>query len=349
MRPVGREEGLNSIRIKNFTLQTLEPRFFAKLEWNTNRIRRRFGGLFTHLSGMTLAEKKQIRVSRLDIDYLEWNPAGARSVVLLHGWPDSARTWQQVAPLLAAQGFRVLAPSLRGFGGTRFLDSSTPRSGELVALGRDLLDFVQTLKLQRPALVGHDWGARAVANAAGLMPGLASHLAMLSVGYGTNDPSQPMPFGQARNYWYHWFMATSLGEKTVRADPRGFARTMWETWSPPGWFDDAEFDATAAAFDNPDWLDVTLHSYRHRWGHASGDPHYASDIAALQPLPVIATPMLVIHGAEDAVNPVDSSAGKERWFSGAYRRVVLDGVGHFPQREAAESVATELLAFFGKH
>ena len=298
---------------------------------------------------MTTLDNKSVRTSRLDIEYLEWNPNGKRSVVLLHGWPDSSRTWLGVAPVLADAGFRVLAPSLRGFGGTRFIDSATPRSGELVALGRDLIDFVQALRLHQPALVGHDWGARAVANAAGLMPGLASHLCMVSVGYGTNDPSQAMPFDQARNYWYHWFMATALGEKTVRSDPRGFARTMWDTWSPPGWFDDAEFDATAATFEHPDWIDVTLHSYRHRWGHADGDPHYAADIQALKPLPVLATPMLVIHGAADAVNPVQSSADKERWFSGPYQRVVLEGVGHFPQREAASRVAHELLAFFGVH
>lgn len=296
---------------------------------------------------MASFQKHSVRVSRLDIEYLEWNPAGDRTVVLVHGWPDSPRTWFGVAPKLAAAGFRVLAPTLRGYGGTRFLDAATPRSGELVALGRDLIEFVEALKLQGPALVGHDWGARAVANAAGLAPQLASHLAMVSVGYGTNDPTQPLAFEQARSYWYHWFMATPLGEKTVRADPRGFARIMWDTWSPPGWFDDAEFAATAEAFDNPDWLDITLHSYRHRWGHAEGDPQYAADIAALQPLPVIANPMLVIHGGADSVNPVDSSAGKERWFSGPYRRVVLDGVGHFPQREAAERVAGELLDFFG--
>ena len=282
----------------------------------------------------------------LNIEYREWNPTGTRTVVLVHGWPDSARTWFGVAPVLAAAGWRVIAPSLRGFDGTRFLDTATLRSGELVALGRDLIDFVLALKIDKPALVGHDWGARAVANAVGLEPELASQMAMVSVGYGTNDPAQAMPFEQARCYWYHWFMATPLGEKTVRADPRGFARTMWETWSPPGWYDDAEFAATAAAFDNPDWLEVTLHSYRHRWGHAEGDPHYAADIAALKPLPVIATPALVIHGAADAVNPVDSSAGKEQWFSAAYRRVVLEGIGHFPQREAAEQVADELLRFF---
>ncbi len=297
---------------------------------------------------MSSFEKKSVRTERLDIEYLEWNPAGRRSIVLLHGWPDSSRCWSAVAPVLAAAGFRVLAPSLRGFGGTRFLDAATPRSGELVGLGRDLIDFVRALGLQKPALVGHDWGARAVLNACGLAPELASHLVSVSVGYGTNDPSQPMALEQARCYWYHWFMATPLGERTVREDPQAFARKMWETWSPQGWYDDAEFAATAAAFDNPDWIDVTLHSYRHRWDFVPGDPAYAADTASLKPLPVIATPTLVIHGKDDFVNPVATSANKEAWFSGGYHRVVLDGVGHFPQREAGERVAEEILAFVGK-
>lgn len=288
-------------------------------------------------------EHKTVHTSRLAMEYLEWHPEGERSVVLVHGWPDSARTWLQVVPALVAAGCRVLAPSLRGYGGTRFLDADTPRSGELVSLGRDLIEFVEALGLRQPALVGHDWGARAVANAVGLAPALASHMVSVSVGYGTNDPSQTMSLEQARCYWYHWFMATPLGERTVREDPRTFARTMWDTWSPAGWYQMAEFDATAAAFDNPDWIDITLHSYRHRWGFVSGDLHYAADTAALKPLPVIATPTLVIHGGADSVNPVGSSAGKEAWFSGPYRRVVLDGVGHFPQREMPQRVADEVL------
>lgn len=302
---------------------------------------------------MHTPEQKFIHTARLAIEYFEWQPiplrgAEAHCVVLVHGWPDSVRTWNAVALRLADAGYRVLVPSLRGYGGTRFLEESTPRSGELVALGRDLIDFVNALGLVRPALVGHDWGARAVANAAGLAPEMASHLAMLSVGYGTNDPNQALAFEQARYYWYHWFMATPLGEKTVRADPRGFARIMWDTWSPPGWFDQSEFEHTAEAFENPDWVDITLHSYRHRWGHAPGDPYYASDIAKLNPLPTIATPMLVIHGDADAVNPVATSAGKEAFFSGRYERVVMEGIGHFPQREAPDSVGRALVDFLSE-
>ncbi len=292
-----------------------------------------------------ICKRHSVRTSLLDIEYMEWHPEGKRTVVLVHGWPDAARTWQAVVPSLVAAGYRVLAPSLRGYGGTRFLDASTMRSGELVALGRDLIEFIHALDLKQPALVGHDWGARAVAIAVGLERGIASQMVLVSVGYGTNDPSQPMALEQARCYWYHWFMATPLGERTVREDPRAFAKTMWDTWSPPGWYQDAEFDATAAAFDNPDWIDITLHSYRHRWGFVPGDARYADDTAALKPLPVIATPALVIHGGADSVNPVDSSAGKERWFSSTYQRVVLDGVGHFPQREAPAAVADAILRF----
>lgn len=289
--------------------------------------------------------KKSTRTSKLDIEYLEWNPSGARTMVLVHGWPDSARTWLAAAPAFAAAGFRVLAPSVRGYAGTRFLDQATPRSAQLSALGRDLLDFIDALSLRDPVLVGHDWGARAVANAAGLRRGVASHLVMVSVGYGTNTVQQQLSLELAQNYWYHWFMATPLGERSLRDDRRAFARRMWNLWSPPGWFDDAEFEATADAFDNPDWVDIVLHCYTHRWGLASGDPAYAQDDAALEPLPVLADPMLVIHGAADAVNPPQTSAGKEAWFTGTYHRVLFDGIGHFPQREAPEQFIEAVLAF----
>lgn len=286
-----------------------------------------------------------VETPRLRVGYEEWNPDGARTAVLLHGWPDSVRCWSQVAPALAQQGWRVLAPALRGFAPTAFRDSAVPRSGQLSALGRDLLDFVDALGLRQPALVGHDWGARAVANACGLRPGVASHLALFSVGYGTNDPLQPLSLQQARDYWYHWYMATARGERALREDRRAFSRFMWDTWAPAGWYDPAEFEKTAEAFDGPDWVDVVLHSYRHRWGHAAGDPAYAADDAALQPAPVLAVPTLVLHGAVDTVNPPSTSAGKERFFSGRYERQLLDGVGHFPQREAPDAVAAHLLAF----
>ena len=281
----------------------------------------------------------------LRVAYDEWNPGGARTVVLVHGWPDSPRTWAHVAPVLAAAGWRVLAPALRGHGGTRFLRDDTPRTGQLAALGRDLLEFIAALGLQQPALVGHDWGARAVANACGLMPGVASHLALLSVGYGTNSPNQPLSLAQARNYWYQWYMNTPRGQATLQHQRHDFARLMWDSWTDPGWYEPAEFAATAAAFDNPDWPAVVEHSYRHRLGHLPGDPTYAADDAALQPAPVLQVPTLMLHGGADRCTLPETSEGKEHFFSGPYRRVVLPGLGHFPQREAPETVAQALLAF----
>jgi pimeloyl-ACP methyl ester carboxylesterase len=281
----------------------------------------------------------------LRISYEDWNPGAARCVVLLHGWPDSPRCWSGVAPLLAQQGWRVLVPALRGFAPTQFLNTDTPRTGQLSALARDLLDFVDVLGLTQPAFVGHDWGARAAANACGLRPGVASHLVMISVGYGTNSPAQALSLTQARNYWYHWYMATPRGERSVREDRREMARILWNTWAPPGWYHDDEFAATAQAFDNDDWPAITLHSYRHRWGHAPSDPRYDADELALQTAPLLDVPTLILHGAADGANHPDTSAGKEHLFRGRYLREVLQGVGHFPPREAPERVAAELLQF----
>ncbi len=286
-----------------------------------------------------------VRTPTLEVEYLEWNPGGSRTAVLVHGWPDAPRTWDAVAAGLAQAGLRVVAPALRGVAGTRFLSPSTPRSGQLAVLGRDLLDFIDALGLVQPVLVGHDWGARAVANACGLRENAGSHLVMLAVGYGTNDPHQHLSYQQARNYWYHWYMNTPRGEQAVRTDAKGFARTMWDTWSPPGWFDDADFDATARAFENPDWADIVLHSYRHRWGHAQGYPDCAADTARLVPTPRLAVPTLMLHGGSDYCNHPDTSLGKEHFFSDRYERVVLDGVGHFPQKERPQHVVSEIVRF----
>ena len=286
-----------------------------------------------------------VETSVLRIAYDDHQSASSKVVILLHGWPDSPRTWHGVLPGLLSAGYRVIVPALRGFAPTTFLHAHTPRSGQLAALGRDLLEFINALKLKKPALVGHDWGARAVTNAYALMPEIASHLVLLSVGYGTNNPSQPLSMEQARRYWYHWYMATERGQAEVARNPRAFAQTMWETWSPSGWYNDEEFAKTAKAFDNPDWLPVTLHSYQHRWGHAPGDPAYAQDDLALQNPPDIHVPTMLIHGEADGVTLLSSTDQTERFCKAGYRRHVLPGVGHFPQREAPELVSRHLIEF----
>jgi len=286
-----------------------------------------------------------VKTPLLNIEYLQWNPGAARTAVLAHGWPDAPITWRGVAQGLAAQGLRVVAPALRGFAGTRFLSPDTPRTGQLSCLGRDMLDFLEALRLQQPILVGHDWGARAVANAVGLRRDAGSHLVMISVGYGTNDPKQALSYAQTRNYWYHWFMATARGERAVREDGKGFAKVMWDTWSPEGWYSPAEFDEAARAFENPDWASVVLHSYRERWGNAQSDPAYAADHAALTPAPVLSIPTLVLHGGADSCSYPNMSEGKEKFFSGPYKRTVIAGAGHFPQREKPQEVLQAIVNF----
>lgn len=286
-----------------------------------------------------------VDTSLLRVGYDDHQPKSDRVIILLHGWPDSPRTWAGVVPHLVAAGYRVIVPALRGFAPTTFLHADTPRTGQLVSLGRDLIEFIQALGLERPIVVGHDWGARAVANAVGLVPDLVSHMVMLSTGYGTNDPTQSIGMEQARRYWYHWFMATPRGQAMVAQDRAAFGREMWETWAPPGWFDDAEFAATAAAWANDDWLPITFHSYQHRWGHAEGDPAYAADDAALMPAPQVHVPTLVLHGDADGVSTLATSANRAHYFTARYERQVLPGIGHFPQREAPDVVAHAVLAF----
>jgi pimeloyl-ACP methyl ester carboxylesterase len=173
---------------------------------------------------------------------------------------------------------------------------------------------------------------------------------LVSVGYGTNDPSQALPLRQVHNYWYHWYMALPRGEALVRDDRRQLTRYIWDVWGAPGWrLPEDEFDAMAQSFDNPDWADVVLHSYRHRWGLAEGDAAYAELERRLTPAPTVNVPTLVLHGDADRCNDPVTSAGKERFFSGAYHRMLLPGVGHFPQREAADLTAVAIASWLAPH
>lgn len=289
------------------------------------------------------------RTSDLDVAYEVAGPDDGYPVVLVHGWPDDVRTWDALLPALHEAGYRTFAPWLRGFGDTRFLRSDTPRSGQLVALGRDLVEFTDAIGLARHALVGHDWGARAVYIASALDATRIAACAGLSVGYDTNARDQPLSYRQLQSYWYHWLMATPLGEARLRQDPRGFARHLWAEWFVAYAPDAAEFERTAVAFDNPDWVEVTLHSYRVRWGHGDGDPRHASLEAQLNPAPRIGVPTLTLHGDADPVNEPRTSEGKERFFTGPYERDLVAGAGHFPQRERPAATSTRLLDWLARH
>jgi pimeloyl-ACP methyl ester carboxylesterase len=286
---------------------------------------------------------KSVTTSSLAIAYEEEGAEASTPVILLHGFPDDARCWDRVVEALTAAGLRTLAPYLRGFGATRFLRADAPRSGQLAALTEDVIEFADALNASRFVLVGHDWGARAAYNVAAVYPERVSALVALSVGFGTNLPDQTLAYDQSRAYWYQWFFATERGRNALENDRRGLCKFLWQTWSP-GWrFDDSTFEATAASFDNPDFVSVAIHSYRHRWGNAEGDPRYIALEARLRHASRIAVPTTVLHGADDRATLPAASEGKEKFFSRSYKRIVVPDAGHFLPRENPEAVSRAIL------
>ncbi|WP_235826533.1 alpha/beta fold hydrolase, partial [Candidatus Frankia alpina] len=215
----------------------------------------------------------------------------------------------------------------------------TPRDGQAVALAQDALDLADALGLERIAVVGHDWGARVAYTLAALAPQRLTAIAALALAYQPRGNFSMPGFEQARAFWYQWLMFVDAGARAVRADPVGFARIQWDTWSPPGWFDDGEFAATAPAFTNPDWAAITLNAYRARFRvDEPRDPRYDDLRRRLAEVERIAVPTLMIQGGDDRCDEPAASAGQAGYFTGGYRRVVLDGVGHFPHREATAAV-----------
>jgi pimeloyl-ACP methyl ester carboxylesterase len=285
----------------------------------------------------------------LRIGYEVAGPERGFPVILAHGWPDDVRTWDALLPVLHEAGLRTYAPWLRGYGPTRFLREDTYRSGQLVALGNDLVDFAAALRFERYALVGHDWGARAAYIASAIDEPRACCCVGISVGYGTNAPGQKLSYRQTQNYWYHWLMATPRGEKAVREDRRAFTRHIWNEWFVAYKPDAAEFERTAVSFDNPDWPQIVLHSYQVRWGHAAPDPAYAALEARFDPAPKQRVPTLTLHGALDPVNSPEMSEGKEAYFEGPYERSLIDGAGHFPQREFPGETARRIAEWLRRH
>jgi pimeloyl-ACP methyl ester carboxylesterase len=284
-----------------------------------------------------------IDTSLLRIGYEASGPTAGFPLVLAHGWPDDARTWDAILPALHDAGYRTYVPWLRGYGPTRFLRDDTFRSGQLVALGQDLVEFTSALGLGRHALIGHDWGARAAYIASALNSSRIAACVGLSVGYGTNTPNQTLSYRQTQNYWYQWLMATARGKALVCDDRRAFTRHIWNEWFVAYKPDAAEFERTASSFDNPDWADIVVHSYSARWNHAALDPYYADLERRFEPAPKQSVPTLTLHGALDPVNSPPMSEGKEAYFVGPYERRLIDGAGHFPQRECSTETVRQVL------
>ena len=280
----------------------------------------------------------------LDIAYLDNGPKEGSAVLLIHGWPDDASTWDVVAPQLNQAGLRTIVPTLRGFGQTRLHDS-TPRTGNSAILAMDMIALMDGLGIDRFMVAGHDWGSNTAEALAVGWPERIERMAMLCTPPRLGGMPTP-PFEQAQRQWYHWFMATERGAQAVRDDRLGFAHIQWVNWSPPGWFEEATFTRVAKSFDNPDWADVTLHSYRARWDEAEPDARSQWLEDKIKSTKTLSLPTVYIQGALDGVNPPSASKAVPSKFIGPFAFVELTGVGHFAQRENPDAVARHLLTLF---
>lgn len=265
-------------------------------------------------------------------------PAAGPPAILLHGFPYAARCYDGVAPILAGAGLRVLVPHLRGYGQTR-LKPGVLRSGAQGALGADLLALMDAMSIPRALLAGYDWGGRAACVVAALHPGRCAGLVSCT-GYNIQDiaaaGAPALPAQEAR-HWYQYYLHGERGARGLAENRREFGHLLWRMWSP-GWnFTEAEFAASAAHWDNPDYVEVVVRSYRHRFGLAAGDPAHDAIEAALARRPSIRVPAMDLHGAADGVNPPGGKVAP------GFTRRILPGVGHNPPQEAPAEFAAALL------
>lgn len=298
---------------------------------------------------MTPAAIKRIRTATLDVAYEEsGHPQGA-AVFLLHGWPYDPRCYDAVVPPLAAAGCRIIVPYLRGFGPTRFLSAETPRSGQQAALGNDLRETMAALAIDRAVLAGYDWGGRAACIVAALWPERVRGL-VTGNGYNIQDIAasvQPVAPAQEHRFWYQYYFHTERGRAGLTQNRRALTRYIWQIWSPNWAFNDAMFEASAASFDNPDFVAVTIQSYRHRFGYAPGDPALEAIERRLVGQPKVGVPTIALQGEVDGIQPPPASEGHGRFFTGPYQRRVLAKIGHNPPQEAPRAFADAVLELIG--
>ena len=281
-------------------------------------------------------QPQAISTDVLDIAYLDYGAPDGWPCIMGHGFPYDVHAYAEAAPLVAQAGARVLVPYLRGYGPTRFRAATTPRSGEQAALGADLLAFMDALKIERAVVGGYDWGGRAACIVAALHPervvGLVSGNSYNIQNIARSmEPASP---AEEAALWYQYLFHNERGRRALERNRRGFARQLWSMWSPTWSFDDATFERSAAAFDNPDFVDVVIHSYRHRYGLVAGDPAYAEIEQRLATQPHIRVPTVAIDGDHDGVNT--GTAHHARKFEGPFERRVFERAGHnLPQERPA--------------
>jgi pimeloyl-ACP methyl ester carboxylesterase len=281
----------------------------------------------------------------LNVAYYEEGPADGPVAVLLHGFPYDIHSYVDVAPRLAARGCRVIVPYLRGYGPTRFRDPATPRSGEQAAVGADLLALMDALDIERAVFAGYDWGGRAACVAAALWPERC--MGLLSVnGYLIQDIARAMvPARPEREVplWYQYYFQLERGRAGLAANRREIARILWRQWSPNWQFDEATLERTVTAHDNPDYVDVVIHSYRHRFGLADGNPQYADIQRRLAALPVISVPAITLDGDADGVVPASDGTASAAKFSNRRAHRVIPRAGHNLPQEEPEAFADAVM------
>jgi pimeloyl-ACP methyl ester carboxylesterase len=296
-------------------------------------------------SSRRLEPLRHVDAGVLNIAYYEAGPADGPVVMLMHGFPYDIHSFVDVAPQLAAQGCRAIVPYLRGYGPTRFRDATTPRSGERAAVGADLMALMDALGVKRAVFAGYDWGGRAACVAAALWPDRCAGLVSVN-GYLIQNIAKAMVPAKPEYevpLWYQYYFQLERGRAGLAADRRGIAKILWKQWSPDWHFDDASFERTTMAHDNPDYVDVVIHSYRHRFGLAEGDPHYADLQRRLAELPAIGVPAITLDGDADGVVPATDGTAAAAKFTDRPVHRVIPGVGHNLPQEAPEAFAAAVM------
>ena len=289
---------------------------------------------------------KRVETGVLSVAYEEAGTATGTPVLLLHGFPYDPRAYDDVVPLLADAGCRVLVPYLRGYGPTRFLSDATLRSGQQAVLGHDLLALMNALGIERGVVAGYDWGGRAACIVAALWPERVRGL-VSGGGYNIQDiPGALKPQTPARELalWYQYYFHSERGRAGLEAHRYELAKLLWRLWSPTWRFDEATYARTATSFENPDFVAVVIHSYRHRFALVPGDPVVEDTERRLAAQPPITVPAITLHGSDNGVSPAASSERHARHFTGAYERRVVPGVGHNLPQEAPREFAAAVLS-----
>lgn len=288
---------------------------------------------------------KKIHAGVLEIAYAELGPSNGQPVFLMHGFPYDILAYAEVAPQLATEDCRVIVPYLRGYGPSKFLNQNTPRSGEQAALGADLIALMDALQIQQAVLAGYDWGGRAACVVAALWPERCKGLVSFN-SYNIQNISQALipdlPENEHR-LWYQYYFHSERGRAGLENDRRAITRLLWSLWSPTWKFSEEAFEKTALSFDNPDFVDVVIHSYRHRFGLVAGDPAYADIEARLARQPVIAVPTITFDGGDDGVRKPSYDPPHAQRFSGPRTHRVVPGVGHNMPQEVPEIFAGAVL------